>query len=257
MSAISWPQSPNCKASTLDTRWHRETSITQIGDRVYFTLIRCCCSPFWCVPAALSAGLWLAPRPRWLVLGAQRGPAVGRNILRGVMWAGTAVGLFPASTHLPRTPLGQHCGGQTWLSQSCITQRDGFMITSHILLCQKGDYRHKQAWPTQWVQREQLQPDNGSHGDGRPAVQQEEEQHWLLPLLLSEFSPGRNRCLLGSKGTWIAIEIMATDLNESVKVHTCIWVSTSLWLLPAPAYLDCIQTLAFQTCGQFLSPYLE
>lgn len=128
---------------------------------------------------------------------------------------------------------------------------------THILLCQKEDYKHKQAWPIQWVQREQLQPDNGSHGDGRPAVQKEEVQHWPLPLLLSEFSPGRNHCLLGSKGTWIAIEMIATNLNESVNVHTCIWVSTSLWLLPAPAYLDCIQTLAFQTCAQFLSPYLE
>lgn len=72
---------------------------------------------------------------------------------------------------------------------------------THILLCQKEDYRRKQAWPIQWVQREQLQHDNGSHGDGRPAVQQEEVQHWPLPLLLSEFSPGRNRCLLGSKDT--------------------------------------------------------
>lgn len=128
MSAISWPQSPNWKASTLDTREVAKMGITQREEkRVYFTLLQHCFSPFWCITATLSAGFWLASVATCLVLGAHRGPAVRCNILRGVMWwAVAAVGLFPAPAHLTRTPLGQHCGGQTWSCQSWITQRGGF-----------------------------------------------------------------------------------------------------------------------------------
>lgn len=103
----------------------QKMGITQRGNQINFTLLQYCFSPFWCIPTALPAGLWLAPGASWLVLGAHRGPAVGRNILRGVMRAGAAVSLFPASTHLPWTPLGQHCGGQKWSSQCCITQKGG------------------------------------------------------------------------------------------------------------------------------------
>lgn len=107
---------------------------------------------------------------------------------------------------------------------------------THLLLCQKEDYRHKQVWPIQWVQREQLQPDNGSHGDGYPAVQREEVQHWPLPLLLSGFSPVMSHCLLRNTGTWI----LSTRNDEQWLerkcecMRACVWVSISLRLLPAP-----------------------
>lgn len=80
------------------------------------------------------------------------------------------------------------------------------------------------------MQRELLQRDNGSHGDRCPAVQSEEVQHWPRPPQLFEFSPGRSRCLLRSKGT---LSCRNDDQWRGwMCVRACICVSINLGLPP-------------------------
>ena len=109
MSAISWPQSPNCKASTLDTRKHVREKLYGGSEHMWGSSYVITHSPIWKIPTALSAGPWLAPCTGWFA--PHRRPAVNCKFLRRVVrGAVAAVGLFPAASYLSWAPLGHRCG---------------------------------------------------------------------------------------------------------------------------------------------------